>query len=321
MHTCETCSNIVYYNCFDTDPYSGNKFDIYFCKNCLIGKTNLEKQFNFTPYYPKNYYGADGKKFNILAELIILFFRYIRSSFCYKLFNKKDIKLLDVGCGSGQFIHLMKKKGWYVYGTEASLLSASAARKKVGEKFILVDKNLEELNSIDTNFNIITLWHVLEHFQDPKKIFNLIEEKLTMKGYVVIEVPNFGSFQHIINKNNWLHLDCPRHVTHFTREGLINFFDNKKFKIVKSSTFSFEFGFYGMLQSLLNLFVPVPNYLFVLIQKGNSKVNKISFIKNYISLFLTILLLIPFTIVSIFFEFIAIIFKKGGVLKIVIQKI
>ena len=147
------------------------------------------------------------------------------------------------------------------------------------------------------------------------------EEKLTNKGYIVIEVPNFNSLQHKINKNNWLHLDCPRHVTHFTREGLVNFFDNKKFRIVKSSTLSFEFGFYGMLQNLLNLFVPVPNYLFVLIQKGNSKVNKISFIKNYISLFLTTILLIPLSIISIFFEFIAIIFKKGGVLRVVVQKI
>ena len=215
----------------------------------------------------------------------------------------------------------MKKKGWSVYGTEASLVSASAAKKKVGEKSVLVNQNLEEIKSISSNFDIITLWHVLEHLQDPKKIFNLVEEKLTNKGYIVIEVPNFNSLQHKINKNNWLHLDCPRHVTHFTREGLVNFFDNKKFRIVKSSTLSFEFGFYGMLQNLLNLFVPVPNYLFVLIQKGNSKVNKISFIKNYISLFLTTILLIPLSIISIFFEFIAIIFKKGGVLRVVVQKI
>ena len=44
-----------------------------------------------------------------------------------------------------------------------------------------------------------------------------------------IEVPNFDSIQHKINKNNWIHLDCPRHLTHFTKKGLINFFDNNKF--------------------------------------------------------------------------------------------
>jgi hypothetical protein len=80
-------------------------------------------------------------------------------------------------------------------------------------------------------------------------------------------------------------------------------------------------GLYGMLQSLLNLIVPIPNYLFLLIQKKNIKYSKISLIKNYISLFLTIVLLIPLLIVSTFFEFIAVLLKKGGILKIIIQKI
>ena len=215
----------------------------------------------------------------------------------------------------------MKKKGWFVYGTETSSISALAAKKRVGGDAILVNKDLNELKNIDIVFDMITLWHVLEHLNEPKKIVNLIEEKLINKGYVVVEVPNFNSFQHLISKNNWIHLDCPRHVTHFTKEGLINFFDNSKFKIIKSSTLSFEFGFYGMLQSLLNLFVPVPNYLFFLLRKKNAKISEISFIKNYLSLLLTITLFIPLSIVSVIFEFIAVIFKKGGIIRIVIQKI
>jgi SAM-dependent methyltransferase len=236
------------------------------------------------------------------------------------LFNKKNIKILDVGCGRGQFIYLMQKKGWLVHGTETSSTSAMAAKKKVGDDAILINKDLEKLKNIDTCFDIITFWHVLEHLNEPKKMVNLIEKKLINKGYVVVEVPNFESFQHLINKNSWIHLDCPRHVTHFTKKGLINFFDNKKFKIIKSSTLSFEYGFYGMLQSLLNLFIPVPNYLFFLIRKKNAKIAKISFIKNYLSLFLTITLFIPLLIVSIIFELIAVILKKGGALRIVIQK-
>ena len=318
---CQNCSNKIRYHSSNTDLFSNKKFDIYFCNRCFIGKTNLDKDFDFTPYYPKNYYGQDGKKFNFLIEFIVLFFRYLRSLFCYRFFNKKNIKLLDIGCGRGQFIYLMKKKGWFVYGTETSSISALAAKKKVGEDAILVNKDLNELKNIDIIFDMITLWHVLEHLSEPKKIVNLIEEKLINKGYVVVEVPNFSSFQHLINKNNWIHLDCPRHVTHFTKEGLANFFDNKKFKIIKSSTLSFEFGFYGMLQSLLNLFVPVPNYLFFLLRKKNAKISEISLIKNYLSLLLTITLFIPLSIVSVIFEFIAVIFKKGGIIRIVIQKI
>ena len=318
---CENCLDEIKYHSSNTDSFSNEKFDIYFCNRCFIGKTNLDKNFDFTPYYSKNYYGEDGKKFNFLIEFIVLFFRYLRSLFCYRLFNKKNVKLLDIGCGRGQFIYLMKKKGWLVYGTETSSISALAAKNKVGDDAILINKDLDELKNIDINFDVITLWHVLEHLNKPKKIVDLIEKKLINNGYVVVEVPNFDSFQHFINKNKWIHLDCPRHVTHFTKKGLINFFDNKKFKIIKSSTLSFEFGFYGMLQSLLNFFVPVPNYLFFLIRKKNIKISKIPLIKNYLSLFLTIVLFVPLSIISVIFEFIAVILKKGGILRIVIQKI
>ena len=319
--TCENCEGITNYYSSNVDSFTNQKFDIYFCSRCLIGKTNLPENFEFGTYYPENYYGKDGKKFNFLVEFVVLFFRYLRSRFCYRLFNKTNVKMLDVGCGRGQLIYLMKKKGWLVYGTETSSISAAAAKKKVGEDSVFVNKDLEELKKIDANFDIITFWHVLEHLNTPKKIFNLVEKKLNNNGYIIVEVPNFNSIQHFIDKNNWIHLDCPRHVTHFTREGLTNFFDSTKFKVKKTSTFSLEFGFYGMLQSLLNFFVPVPNYLFFIIRKKNAKINKIPFIKNYTSLFLTIILFIPLGFISVFLEFFAIFFKKGGILRIVIQKI
>ena len=318
---CENCSESIKYHSSNIDAFTGNQFEIYFCSNCFIGKTNLNKDFSFEKYYPKNYYGKDGKKFNFIVEFIVLFFRYLRSLFCYRLFNKKNIKLLDIGCGRGHFIYLLKKKGWLTYGTETSEISASIAKKKVGDEKIIVNKDLNEIKKIDINFDLITFWHVLEHLSNPKEIISIIEKKIINKGYIVVEVPNFDSIQHKINKNNWIHLDCPRHLTHFTKKGLVNFFDNKKFKIIKSSTLSFEFGFYGMLQSLLNLFVPIPNYLFYLIRRKNAKIGNLSFTKSYISLLLTIILFLPLLIISVIIELIAVILNKGGILRIVIQKI
>ena len=318
---CENCLKETKYHSSNTDSFSNRSFDIYYCNNCFIGKTVVEKNFDFTSHYPKNYYGKDGKKFNFVVELIVLFFRYLRAKFCYKLFRTNNVKMLDVGCGRGELLYLMKKKGWFVYGTEASSISNIAAKKKVGEKEILIDKDFEKLKNIDISFDIITFWHVLEHLNKPKEVISLIEKKLANKGFIVIEVPNFNSLQHLINKNNWIGLDCPRHLTHFTKEGLINFFDKKKFKIVKRSTLSFEFGFYGMLQSLLNLFVPIPNYLFYLIREKNAKIDEKYLKKKYLSLFLTIFLFVPFLIISVILELVGVIFNKGSVLRIVIQKV
>ena len=82
-----------------------------------------------------------------------------------------------------------------------------------------------------------------------------------------------------------------------------------------------EFGFYGMLQSLLNLFVPIPNYLFLLLRKKNVEIKNVSLEKNYFSFFLTFILFIPTSIIALFLEFFAIIFNRGGVLRIVMKKI
>ena len=317
---CEYCSNQTYYYSSNIDSFTGKKFDIYFCNHCLIGKTDLDKNFDSATYYPKNYYGQDGKKFNILIESIISFIHFLRSLFCYKLFSKNEVKLLDIGCGQGQFISFLQKKSWDVYGSEFSSMSAEAAKKKIGNDSIFVSNDLDELININVNFDIITLWHVLEHLKNPKKLNHLIDEKLINNGFVVIEVPNFNSLQRFIDKNNWIHLECPRHVSHFTKKSLLNLFDNKKFNLVKISTFSLEFGFYGMLQSLLNLFLPIPNYLFSLIRSGNAKISKNPLIKNYLSLLLIIILIIPLSIISFFLELLSVFFKKGGVIKVVLQK-
>ena len=125
---CEYCSNQTNYYSSNTDLFTGKKFDIYFCTHCLIGKTNLNNNFDLATYYPKNYYGEDGKKFNILIESIISFRDFLRSKYCYSLFNKNEVKLLDIGCGKGQFINFLKRKSWDVYGAEFSSISAQTAK-------------------------------------------------------------------------------------------------------------------------------------------------------------------------------------------------
>ena len=134
---------------------------------------------------------------------------------------------------TGAVYILIKKKGLVCFWNRDIISICASGEKKVGDESILINKDLNELKNIDTNFNMITLWHDLEHLVEPKKIVDLIEKKLINKGYVVVEVPNFDSFQHLINKNDWIHLDCPRHVTHFTKKGLFSFFNDKMNKIIK----------------------------------------------------------------------------------------
>ena len=131
---CEYCSNQTNYYSSNIDSFTGKKFDIYFCNHCHIGKTDLDNNFDLSSYYPENYYGQDGKKFNILIESIISIIHYLRSLFCYKLFDKSDVKLLDIGCGQGQFINFLKKKvGKYM---EQNFLQCQ--QKELKKRFLMI---------------------------------------------------------------------------------------------------------------------------------------------------------------------------------------
>ena len=118
-----------------------------------------------------------------------------------------------------------------------------------GNESIFISNSLNEFKEINYKFDIVTFWHVLEHLENPKKLIQIIDEKLNNKGFVVIEVPNFDSLQRIIEKKNLIHFECPRHVSHFTKKSLLNLFDDKKFKLIKISTFS------DVLSSMLLTFI------------------------------------------------------------------
>ena len=86
---CENCLDEIKYHSSTIDSFSDKKFDIYFCNRCFIGKTNLDKDFDFTSYYPKNYYGQDGKKFYFLIEFIGKI-KFINNYFILKNFYQKS---------------------------------------------------------------------------------------------------------------------------------------------------------------------------------------------------------------------------------------
>ena len=133
---CENCLKKTKYHSSNTDSFSNRSFDIYYCNNCFIGKTIVEKNFDFTSHYPKNYYGKDGKKFNFVVEFIVLFFRYLRAKFCYKLFRTNNVKMLDVGCGRGELLYLMKKKvGLFMELKLHQFQTLQQKRKLVKKKF------------------------------------------------------------------------------------------------------------------------------------------------------------------------------------------
>jgi SAM-dependent methyltransferase len=212
--------------------------------------------------------------------------------------------LLDFGCGKGQFINRALKYGWQVKGIETAKERAEFGINKYG-----LDISTSEYKTglvKGAPFNAITLFHVLEHLTEPKELLKeLVENNLTQDGCLVIEVPLFGSLQSTLAGKHWIHIDPPLHISHFTKNTLSKLLNDLDLKPIKYHYFSIRLGVYGMVQSIMSLFGYRKNPITELKYRRTK------------SLIICILLLLP---LASFLELIAVIFNKGGIMRVYCNK-
>lgn len=128
---------------------------------------------------------------------------------------KKNGKILDIGCSNGGFLELMKEHGWDAYGTDISSIACKHAKSKLGNEHIF-EGDILSLKLNKNFFDVITMWHVVEHTIDPLNELIKINSLLVPEGILVINCPNFDSWQRKIFHGCWYPLDIPRHLFHFT---------------------------------------------------------------------------------------------------------
>jgi SAM-dependent methyltransferase len=129
--------------------------------------------------------------------------------------------LLDAGCGTGEFLDEMRRAGWKVHGLERDASASAWAREHL--QLPVETGSLQDLDSSHSSFDAITLWHVLEHLYDPRGALEILHRRLGAKGFLLIAVPNAAALDAEIYRQNWIALDAPRHVNHFTLETLTGF--------------------------------------------------------------------------------------------------
>lgn len=151
-------------------------------------------------------------------------------------------KLLDIGAGTGDFLTEAKKRGWKVSGAEPN----SMAREMALKKGIILEEHTRGF--IDGEFDVITLWHVLEHVPDLEMQINELSRLLKKDGLLVIAVPNFKSHDAQIYKEHWAAYDVPRHLYHFSRSSIRNIFSQFHFEVISEKGLPFD-SFYVSLLS------------------------------------------------------------------------
>lgn len=160
-------------------------------------------------------------------------------------FKTETKTLLDVGCGTGDFLKTAKENNWTVSGIEPNADARSIANQKTENAVF----DIEQLNNFESNsFDVITLWHVLEHLPDLEHQISILKKLLKPKGRLVVAVPNYKSFDASYYNQFWAAYDVPRHLWHFDQNSISKLFASIDMEIEQLKPMLFD-AFYVSLLS------------------------------------------------------------------------
>ena len=179
-------------------------------------------------YYESGDYISHSDKKSGLLSII---YQYVRS---FTLKSKLKIieqfqpakgNLLDIGAGTGHFLDLAQRNAWKVTGIEPNKHAKSIAENK-GIVFA------NDIQSLEKNtFDVITMWHVLEHVPDLDEEIKQLKRVLKPNGTLIIAVPNFRSYDAKYYRKFWAAFDVPRHLWHFSKKSIKLLFQEKNMKV------------------------------------------------------------------------------------------
>lgn len=293
---CNNCSSKSYH------PYK-NYEEIAFgvqivqCDECRHVFSLIQESIDYDEFYSQGKYVLQDNRGSFFDRIIRLNNRFIVKRICKK---KNGGRLLDFGSGKGQFLNLFDSKFWDRVGVETSIPRAKFASAHYS---LDIKTDIYESGIIESGeFDVITLFHVLEHLPDPKSLLkNLLKSNLKNGGLVVLEVPLIESWQSQIAKHRWIHLDPPIHFSHYSRAIMDSLLAELNITLVRSSYFSLPLGILGMCQAIMSRW----GYKGLLIED-------LKFKKTF-SLLLTISLALPFATVL---ECVSLLFGKGGIVRV-----
>lgn len=157
---------------------------------------------------------------------------------------KRPGNLLDVGCGTGSFLETCQAAGWTISGMEPD----DDARRIASEK--LKTPIAERLTDVSANkYDVITLWHVLEHIADLESTITRFHQLLSDSGSLLIAVPNSDSYDAKVFGQYWAAYDVPRHLHHFTPTTIKPLFAKNGFTLMAQKPMPFDAFYISMLST------------------------------------------------------------------------
>ena len=197
---------------------SGKAFSIWECSSCTLRFTQaVPDEAHIGPYYKADSYISHTNTSKGLVNRLYHTVRNITLRNKRKLLqsatNRTTGQLLEIGAGTGTFAAFMKRSGWQVIGLEPDPAARQIA-KDVNGIALLDTSELFELPA--EHFDVITMWHVLEHVHRLHDYMDQLKRLLKPGGVLLIAVPNYTSFDAQLYGRFWAAYDVPRHLYHFS---------------------------------------------------------------------------------------------------------
>ena len=284
------------------------------CPQCDLAQTfPLPDDGDLLLHSISEYYGKEVNKFIPVVQKIRDRLMSIRASYYLSLLSKTGHrpKILDIGCAEGRLLKSFLEHGCRCWGIEHKNYPGS--RFLCSDRISYIQEDLGAAELPEKSFDLIIIWHVLEHVDDPDSVVRRAYDLLTENGILVLAVPNFSSNEAVLFRQAWFHLDVPWHKYHFSEKALKYLAEKNKFSIIKSSTFCIEQNVFGLIQSVLN-YMGWPRNEFYEAVKGNLKFNRAP------SLLIQAGIAASIFIPCLFLSYLASREKNGSVLKLILKK-
>ncbi len=243
---CGSSELVLYQKCIDY-LVSKEEFTLNQCVNCEFVFTNPRPTIEeIGPYYKSEEYYSHHDDSHSIVSLVYNYIRNVnikrKLSLVEKVSGNKGT-LLDYGCGAGLFVKAAMKAEWNASGVEPN-----EDARKVAKKHSLSVSSPEQLNSIkEKTFDVITLWHVLEHLHDIEKVIPKLKLLLKDDGILVIAVPNIDSWDAKKYKEKWAAFDVPRHLFHFSSKTIEKLFSKFGMRLVNTYPMKFDSYYVSLL--------------------------------------------------------------------------
>lgn len=225
------------------------------CTRCGFGWTApTPSEEETAAFYPSNYFGdvkqtledylsgrlSGTRSWRGSTEKVQLVERYVRNG-----------RILDIGCGDGKFLWALNQKRWDATGIDTLPETLSLVQARI-PSLRLIEGNIYSNALPERSFDVLTMWHVLEHLADPAAILSRAGALLRPGGWLFISLPRFDSLQASIFRSHWYAFDdVPRHLYHFSKPALDRLLRAAGFEIRRHLLFSRLVNFHTLKHSLL----------------------------------------------------------------------